>query len=77
VSPRIWSDEDRLLIPRMGGWTINFKYIARKLGWAKPHEGTDAADESTHVPGAPLNASREDRLKNAVERSRYEDDAPS
>jgi len=71
----LWSDEDRLFIPRLGGWTINFKYIARKLGWIKP------ADPSTDLeePGdtASLPETPEERLKKAVDRSRYEDDASS
>jgi len=67
----LWSDEERLFIPRIGGWTINFKYIARKLGWVKAlpvkSEAVDAesADESLETP--------EDRLRRSVERSRFED----
>jgi len=67
----LWSDEDRLFIPRIGGWTINFKHIARKLGWVKPlplkseAANQDPADESAETP--------EDRLRRSVERSRFED----
>lgn len=69
MSPRIWSDEDRLFIPRMGGWTINFKYIARKFGWVKP----SSESESSQSVEADAPKTAEDRLADAVERSRYED----
>jgi len=70
MSPKLWSDEDRLFIPRMGGWTINFKYIARKLGWV-----TSAAVVESPAPAEPSDEpkSSEDRLADAVERSRFED----
>ena len=67
---KIWSDEDRLFIPRMGGWTINFKHIARKLGCVKPLPvkaeavGADPTPESTET--------QEDRLRCSVERSKFE-----
>ena len=35
MSFSFWSDEDRLFVPRLLGWSINFKYIAKKLGWIK------------------------------------------
>ena len=67
----LWSDEERLLIPRIGGWTINFKFIARKLRWVKalPLKGEAVdADLSVDAPETP-----EDRLRRSVERSRFED----
>jgi hypothetical protein len=70
MSPKLWSDEERLFIPRAGGWSINFKHIARKLGWVKPlpvkTEAVDAdpTQESTETP--------EDRLRRSVERSKFE-----
>jgi len=70
VTPKLWSDENRLFIPRMGGWTINFKYIARKLGWVKPIQEPPSSE--TVNPEALKTA--EDRLEEAVERSRYEDE---
>jgi len=65
------SDEDRLFIPRTVGLSMNFKYIARKLGWAQPLPvkpeavDADAAEESIET--------QEDRLRCSVERSRFED----
>ena len=70
MSPKLWSDEDRLFIPRIGGWTINFKHIARKLGWVKTLPvkteavGADPTQESTET--------QEDRLRRSVERSKFE-----
>ncbi len=66
----LWSNEDRLFIPRLGGWTINFKYIARKLGWVK----TPAALEPTEEQENPAETAKtsEDRLRESVERSRFE-----
>ena len=67
----LWSDEDRLFIPRIGGWTINFKFIARKLDWVKSSPlksesvNSDLADETPETS--------EDRLQRSVERSRFED----
>ena len=67
----LWSDEDRLFIPRFGGWSINFKYIARKLGWIKPSaalKGEEDADPPLETP-----ETSEERLRRSVERSRFED----
>jgi len=71
MSPKLWSDEERLFIPRLGGWTINFKYIARKLRWVK---ALPARSEDTNpVPVNEKPETSEDRLRRSVERSRYED----
>ena len=66
----LWSDEERLFIPRIGGWSINFKHIARKLGWVKPA----VIDEEPGVPDIPVDTpeTSEDRLRRSVERSRFE-----
>ena len=67
----LWSDEERLFIPRTGGWSINFKHIARKLGWVKPlpsQSEAATADLADEVP-----ETSEDRLRRSVERSRFED----
>jgi len=67
----LWSDEDRLFIPRLGGWSINFKYVARKLGWIKPSP-LDEKAESPDVSEETPETSKE-RLRRSVERSRFED----
>ena len=69
----LWSDEDRLFIPRtLGmGMSINFKYIARKLGWVKPVALTTGDVNPEPSDGHPETS--EDRLRRSVERSRFED----
>jgi hypothetical protein len=71
MSFKMWSDEDRLFIPRLGGWSINFKYIARKLGWVK----TPVSPKPPEEPDASAEAAKtaEGRLRQSVERSRFED----
>ena len=67
----LWSDEERLFIPRMGGWTINFKHIARKLGWVKALPLKTEAIDIDLADKTPETS--EDRLRRSVERSRFED----
>ena len=71
MSPSFWSDENRFLVPRLGGWSINFKFVAKKLGWIK----TQAAhtDNATPVNDGAEPQDREERLRKAIEESRYED----
>jgi len=66
----LWSDEDRLFIPRTLGMSINFKYIARKLGWVKQASliSAEEADLPLEIP-----ETSEERLRRSVERSRFED----
>ena len=71
MSPKLWSDEDRLFIPRIGGWTINFKHIARKLGWVKPLPLKSEAVSLDPADEAPETS--EDRLRRSVEQSKFED----
>lgn len=69
MSPKLWSDEDRLFIPRMGGWTINFKHVARKFGWVKTPPTAAPSSETSVDDGAAT--SQEDRLKKSLDASRY------
>jgi hypothetical protein len=70
MSPKLWSDEERLFIPRMGGWTINFKYIARKVRLVK----TPISPKLSEEPDASAEEAKtsEDRLRESVERSKFE-----
>lgn len=67
-----WSDENHLLVRRaIGlGWSINFKYIARKLGLFKEDQpqGTQQTPKSEPTP-----ESREDHLRRQIEVSKYEE----
>ena len=70
----LWSDEDRLFIPRTLGTSINFKYIARKLGWVKPVALTTTTSGDVNLePSDGHPETSEDRLRRSVERSRFED----
>ena len=71
MSPKLWSDEDRLFIPRMGGWTINFKHVARKFGWVKTPPAKVKAVDADVVEESAEN--QEARLRRSVRRSRFED----
>jgi hypothetical protein len=71
MSPKLWSDEERVFIPRAGGWSINFKHISRKLGWVKPLPQAMKSENVDSVSAPP--ESSEDRVRRSVERSRFED----
>lgn len=66
-----WSDEDRLFVSRhLGlGWSVNFKYIARKLGLIKNSPQPNSEDEKETAPGLK---GGEDRLREQIEASKYE-----
>lgn len=74
MSFNLWSDEDRLFVPRRFGlgFTINFKYIARKLGWVHMRESQIGQIEQAGDEQIP-EETPEDRLRRSIERSRYED----
>ena len=56
------SDEDRFFIPRIGGWFINLKYIARKLGWVKTQASPQVIEEEPDSSPETANTA-EDRLR--------------
>jgi len=69
-----WSDEDRWFVPRtLGiGYSLNLKYVAKRLGWLRASE-EPVPDESSRDEGAwPEAPSREDRLKERIEASKVE-----
>jgi len=71
MSPSFWSDENRLFVPRLLGWSINLKYVAKRLGWIKTE--TDLAEtDRSRLQEAPSESSREERLRRAIEDSRTE-----
>ena len=65
-----WSDQDRPFVVWALGITVNFKFIARRLGLVKAATSvhkTEAIKESV-----PTRKSREDRLRRQIEASKYE-----
>ncbi len=67
-----WSDEDHLFVSRrIGfGWSLNFKYIARRLGLIKgaSHHIDEEAPKSE-----PSAESQQDHLRKQIEASKYEE----
>lgn len=66
-----WSDKERLLVAWPLGITVNFKFIAKKLGLVK------TAGQSVHKGEAPQSEpvprSEKDRLREQIEASKYEE----
>lgn len=70
-----WSDENRLFVLWPLGITVNLRYLAVRLGLVRrTGEGGEVP-----TPDAPprevaaTEASREERLRRQIERSRYEE----
>jgi len=66
-----WSDQDRPFVVWPLGITVNFKFIAKKLGLVK------TAGQSVHKGEAPQSEpvprSEKDRLREQIEDSKYEE----
>jgi hypothetical protein len=77
MSPSFWSDEDRWFVPRTFGlgYSLNLKYVAKRLGWIKSPQPPEATgpNRSEHAD-SERPSSREDRLRERIEASKYEDD---
>jgi len=67
-----WSDENRLFVQRrIGlGWSVNFKYIARKLGLVKDSPRLINENKPKSETSAE---SHQDRLRKQIEASKYEE----
>jgi len=71
-----WSDEDRWFVPRAFGlgYSLNFKYVAKRLGWIKPRPEPAAADAANDdVQSVVVPKTREDQLRERIEASKRED----
>ena len=68
-----WSDEDRWFVPRtLGfGYSLNLKYVAKRLGWTKPRDAA-LTEKPPKAPSAE-SKTREERLREQIESSKYED----
>jgi len=72
-----WSDEDRWFVPRsLGlGYSLNLKYVAKRLGWIRSSTSAAEAGSETLAEAPQIETeSREDRLRKQIERSRFEVD---
>ncbi len=65
-----WSDEDRPFVFWGLGLSLNFKWVARRLGLIVPP--AEGSHEAAQEPQAPPR-SREDRLREQIGSSKYED----
>lgn len=74
VNWSFWSDEDRWFVPRrLGlGYSLNLKYVAKRLGWIQVAPRAQAGASEREAVKKPAEASREDRLRKAIDRSKYE-----
>jgi hypothetical protein len=75
VSFSFWSDEDRWFVPRAFGlgYSLNLKYVAKRLGWIKtPVVGSASASDLPPAERAEPKT-REARLREQIESSKYED----
>ena len=66
-----WSDEERPFVLWALGITVNFKFIARKLGLVQ----TTASPKKSEELREPFSAreSRQERLRRQIEASKYEE----
>lgn len=71
-----WSDEDRwFVLRRFGlGYSLNLKYLAKRLGWIKTPKEVESGGSSRSDGARPAPQSREDRLREQIEASKYESD---
>ncbi len=66
-----WSDQDRPFVVWALGITVNFKFIARKLGLVRA--ATSVRKPEAIRESVPARESREDRLRRQIEASKYEE----
>ena len=66
-----WSEQDRPFVVWALGITVNFKFIARKLGLV---QATASARKPEELRGSvSAQESRQDRLRRQIEASKYEE----
>ena len=71
-----WSDENRWFVPRAFGlgYSLNLKYVAKRIGWIKPTPGRiPAAEHDRTEPPVDAPRTRDERLRERIESSKYED----
>jgi len=65
-----WSNQDRPFVVWALGITVNFKFIARRLGLVKAAASVRKPEQIRDL--VPAQESREDRLRRQIEASKYE-----
>ena len=65
-----WSDQDRPFVVWALGITVNFKFIARRLGLVEAAASVCKPEQIRN--SVPAQESREDRLRRQIEASKYE-----
>jgi len=79
VSASFWSDEDRWFVARSFGlgYSLNLKYVAKRLGWIKtPSLAADSLPAGTRPQRKAADADAktpEERLRQRIDESKYED----
>ena len=76
VNWSFWSNENRWFVPRNFGlgYSLNLKYVAKRLGWIKPPpEEMPATGPAKREEPTAAAETREQRLRERIEASRYED----
>ena len=71
MEPPVWRDKDRLFVFWGLGISLNFKFIAKKLGLVKSSTHSLSAPEK--VETVVMARSQEDRLREQIEASKYEE----
>ena len=66
-----WSDEDRLFVFWGLGASLNFKFVAKKLGFIKTPSSSASTEEITQPERN--SHSPTDRLRKHIEASKYEE----
>jgi hypothetical protein len=66
-----WSDKDRLFVFWGLGMSLNFKFIAKKLGLLREASRPIADEEAPKSESSPQ--SKRDRLREQIETSKYEE----
>ncbi len=66
-----WSDKDRLFVFWGLGMSLNFKFIARKLGLVEPLTRPVTEEEPSN--SEPSTRTRQDHLREQIEASKYEE----
>ena len=69
-----WSDEDRWFLPRTFGlgYSLNLKYVAKRLGWIRASAPPKPEAPIRTEEGRTSPEGRQDRLRRQADESKYE-----